>query len=146
MNQASLPGPAQWRACLGRTFALAPPACSENVAAHAELVDVYECVAMNKHYVSYAAQFALPPDVRLAQSTYSVSESHVNGTQAAPQIRDAWLLLLTPVLPGDDGRARMEAVFHVPSHAVAAAVTPPAMEEREPVVSPVTRTGCSPVS
>jgi hypothetical protein len=68
----------------------------------AELIDVYRGIGMNVRYESYAAQFALPEGVSLPQAVYVVS----NGGRE-------WPLLITPVMPGEDGRDRMEAVFHL---------------------------------
>ena len=139
MNPVVLPSLAQWRVRLGEIFLLSTPQRTDIAAVPAELVDVYECSAMNSRYVSYAAQFALPAGVWLAQSSYGVSASQATAKDQAQAAVGAWPLLLTPVLPGADGRARMEAVFHVPSQAVAAVPAPPAMDAREPSGSTVTQ-------
>lgn len=101
---------------------------ADGLGTGAELVDVYEGIAMNARYVCYSMQLALPPGVNLPQAVYAVH----NG-------REEWPLLLTPVMRGEDGRARMEAVFHIaahaPSKAVAEGAKPAATEECGPAGS-----------
>ncbi len=91
----------------------------------AELIDVYKGIAMNSRYHCYSAQFALPENLDLPQAVYAVC----NGSQE-------WALLLAPVMPGEDGRGRMEAVFHLLK---TPAGEPPAVaKERGPAGSLVT--------
>ncbi len=125
MSPIKMPSRAELCACLRSTFDLLPIDRAEEVQVNAELVDVYEGCAMNSGFLSYSAQFALPAGVNLPRSLFAVRESRDGG-----DVGQAWLLLLTPVLPGEDGRERMEAVFHVPSQVVAAAVTPMVLEAR----------------
>jgi hypothetical protein len=103
---------------------------AEGFGTQAQLIDVYEGIAMNARYVSYSMQLALPLGVNLPQAVYAVRAG--SAAQGVDEVNSAsteeWPLLLTPILSGEDGRARMEAVFHVaaqqdvraPSQAVAA--------------------------
>jgi len=124
MTPFKIPSFADLQAQMNKTFALRN---SDGLGTGAELIDVYEGIAMNARYACYSMQLALPPGVNLPQAVYAVH----NGSEE-------WPLLLTPVMPGDDGRARMEAVFHVPSKTVAAGAKPAATEDCGPAGSLVT--------
>lgn len=114
MSPVKLPGVSELRTHLNGRFVLLPLDRPTDPVVSAELVGVYESGAVNSRYMSYAAQFALSAGVNLSQSLYAVRESD-NGKNMGR----AWLLSLTPLVPGADGRPRMEAVFHVPEPAVA---------------------------
>lgn len=116
-----MPSLAELRAQLHRNFELRS---ADGLDTSAELVDAWEGVAMSARYVCYSALFVLPSGTYLPQAVYAVN----NGSAE-------WPLLLVPVLPGSDGQARMEAVFHVPLSNVAAGAKPVAVEECEPTGS-----------
>ncbi len=124
MTDSSMPSYARLQARMNTTFAVRN---AEGFGVEVEMTDVYEGIAMNARYQCYSAQFALPLGLQLPQAVYAVHDG-----------QDEWPLLLTPVMPGEDGRSRMEAVFHVRSQAVDAGAKPAVMEEREPSGSLVT--------
>jgi hypothetical protein len=97
----SMPDKATLEAALNQQFQLRAPT---GETFNAELVKVGDGMALNKRYVCYAAEFALPEGLKLPQETYEI-------TNAAND--SAWSLLLVPIIPGDDGRALLEAIFHV---------------------------------
>ncbi len=125
MTAIKMPTYADLTAQMGATFDLLS---ADGLGTSAVMIDAYEGIAMNSRYQSYAAQFALPHGIQLPQAVYAVH----NG-------KEEWPLLLTPVMPGEDGRARMEAVFHVaahtPSKTVAAGAKPAVSEESGPAGS-----------
>lgn len=137
MTDFKMPSFAQLQAQLNATFSLRN---AEGFTVSAELIDVYEGIAMNARYVCFSMQLALPPDVNLPQAVYAVHV--VNEGHEVSNGAEEWPLLLTPVMPCEDDRARMEAVFHVaapvPSKAVAASTKPVSTEEYEPTGSLVT--------
>jgi len=102
MTTIKMPTHAELLARMNGTFLIRN---AEGFGTQAELIDVYEGVAMNASYVSYSMQLALPLGLNLPQTVYAVRA--VDGSS------EEWPLLLTPMMPGEDGRARMEAVFHV---------------------------------
>lgn len=97
----NMPTQAWLRGRLNHSFRL-------RIGAHAvlaELVAVSQGVPMNRNYQCYAAEFALPAGLQLASALFAVS--------ADDDLGNEWPLLLNPVQPAADGRARMEAVFHL---------------------------------
>ncbi|HDS1679053.1 TPA: hypothetical protein QEM39_000524 [Pseudomonas putida] len=66
------------------------------------LAGVYPEVAMNERYECYSFVLSLPEGVALPSQVYRLF---------GPE-QQAWLLLLTPVMPGADGRPLLEAVIH----------------------------------
>lgn len=85
---------------IGRTYLLGAGQWTTPVPA--ELRAVKQGVAMNERHLCYSALLALPRDVDLPQVSCNVDA----GDASWP------LLLLTPVLPGADGRPLMQMVFH----------------------------------
>jgi hypothetical protein len=94
-----VPDLAALRARLSETFVFEG---ANGATLNATLVDVHEQPAMNSRFACFAAQFALPFGTAMHQGLYTVRAGE-----------DRWAWLLTPVMPGEDGRPRMEAVFHV---------------------------------
>lgn len=124
MTDSRMPSFARLQTRLHTTFAVRN---AEGFGAEVEMIDVYEGIAMNARYQCYSAQFALPLGLQLPQAVYAVHDG-----------QDEWPLLLTPVMPGEDGRSRMEAVFHVRSKTVDAGAKPALAEDGGPAGSLVT--------
>lgn len=97
---AQMPNFERLRADIGRSYVLDDTAAGGSVTV--ELVDARRGVPMNRLYACHSAEFALPPGVRLAQAVFDVWA----GEECWPG------LLLTPVGPGEDGRQRLQMVFH----------------------------------
>lgn len=66
------------------------------------LAGTFDEVAMNGRFECYSLLLALPEGVSLPSEVYRLFGPE--GQQ--------WLLLMTPVLPGADGRHLLEAVIH----------------------------------
>ena len=93
-----MPSQPALRSAVGQVFQLQD---DHGTVTHVQLLSVAEGVRMARDYTCYAAVFGLPQGLAATQGTYRVSRAD-----------DAWSLFLAPILPGADGRARLEAVFH----------------------------------
>jgi hypothetical protein len=99
MTQA-MPSQARLEADIGRAFTLTIP---DALRVEVQLAAVHAGVPMNRRYCCYSAEFAAPSGAQLPQALYEASLGD-----------ESWPLLLTPIGPGEDGRPRLEAVFHYP--------------------------------
>ncbi|WP_288442118.1 hypothetical protein [uncultured Pseudomonas sp.] len=66
------------------------------------LAGVYPEVAMNERYECYSLVLSVPAEVTLPSQMYRLFGPN----------EQQWLLLFTPIMPGADGRARLEAIIH----------------------------------
>lgn len=96
--QQALPGLALLQAHRGQVVRLDTPG-GRPVAA--TLLRAASGVAMNAQYRCYSAEFLLAPGVHLPQAVYRLHLGEAS-----------WQLLMTPVGLADDGRGRLQAVFH----------------------------------
>ena len=108
----SIPDFERLQADIGKTYQLT---FDDGSSLPVEVTAARGGIPMNPRYCCYSAYMALPDAVQLGQTQCTVSSSN-----------DVWPgLLLTPVGPGEDGRQRMQMVFHVlisqarPAHAPA---------------------------
>jgi hypothetical protein len=96
----TIPSLDRLRSDIGKTYLLSGPWAGQIPA---EVKATAEGMPMTPRHCCYSATLALPIGVQLPQATCIVTAG-----------QDEWLLLLTPVGPGEDGRQSMQMVLHYP--------------------------------